>query len=432
MVQSPKGINRRNVLLGMGGTTLGALAAAHGARAEAPAVSDAPKAETEQGEAVPFHGVHQAGITTPRPAAGIMASFASVLTSPDDFEAMLRLLTERARFLTQGGLVPEREPNLPPADSGLLGPKIEPDGLTITVGLGASLFEKYDWLSGLAPAKLERMTQFPNDALDAARCHGDISIQFCAHVQDTNIHALRDVMKSLSQYLVLSWMQEGSVPPVSPDANGNTPSARNFLGFRDGSANPDSNDGSAMDRIVWVNGADEPAWTQGGSYQAVRIIRNFVERWDRAPLDQQEDFIGRRKVSGAPLDGGQGASESDVPDYAKDPEGIVTPLHAHIRLANPRTERSQANLILRRPFNYSNGVTSSGQLDQGLLFICYQADLRAGFITVQERLNGEPLEEYLKPVGGGYFFVLPGVAGEDDFLGSALVGAVRAPTQSSI
>ena len=95
----------------------------------------------------------------------------------------------------------------------------------------------------------------------------------------------------------------------------------------------------------------------------------------------------------------------------------MTPLDAHIRLANPRTKGSEENLILRRPFNYSNGVSKSGQLEQGLLFIVYQADLEKGFITVQKRLKDEPLAEYLKPIGGGYFFTLPGVTNEDDFLG---------------
>ncbi len=230
-------------------------------------------------------------------------------------------------------------------------------------------------------------------------------------------------MKNLSEFLVLRWMIEGSVPPVPPAPDGSTPSARNFLGFRDGSANPDANDAALMERVVWTHGPDEPEWAHGGSYQAVRVIRNFVERWDRAPLAEQERIFGRTKMTGAPLDAPR-ASEYDVPDYAADPDGATTPPDSHIRLANPRTPKSERNLMLRRPFNYSRGVLRNGQLDQGLLFIAYQADLEAGFIAVQNQLNGEPLEEYIKPVGGGYFFALPGAA-VGDYLGASLVNAAR-------
>ncbi|WP_313349422.1 iron uptake transporter deferrochelatase/peroxidase subunit [Paracoccus sp. (in: a-proteobacteria)] len=389
-----------------------------------PQVVDAPPGHADTAaQHVPFYGRHQAGILTPRPASGIFAAFDVVLSSLDDFERMLRMLTERAVFLTQGGKVPVRDPLLPPADSGLLGPVVAPDNLTITLALGASLFERHDWLGGLNPARLQRMVQFPNDALDPALCHGDLSLQFCANMPDTNIHALRDIMKNLSEFLVLRWMIEGSVPPVPPAADGSTPSARNFLGFRDGSANPDANDEALMQRVVWTHAPDEPEWTHGGSYQAVRVIRNLVERWDRAPLIEQERIFGRAKVTGAPLDAPH-ASEYDAPDYTADPDGARTPTDSHIRLANPRTPESQRNLILRRPFNYSRGVLRNGQLDQGLLFIAYQADLVAGFIAVQNLLNGEPLEEYIKPVGGGYFFALPGVAA-GDYLGSSLVNAAR-------
>ena len=90
-----------------------------------------------------------------------------------------------------------------------------------------------------------------------------------------------------------------------------------------------------------------------------------------------------------------------------------------------RTQASEANLILRRPFNYSNGVSKSGQLEQGLLFICYQADLEKGFITVQRQLDGEPLEEYIKPIGGGFFFTPPGPLDETDFVGRTLLEATR-------
>lgn len=53
--------------------------------------------------------------------------------------------------------------------------------------------------------------------------------------------------------------------------------------------------------------------------------------------------------------------------------------------------------MMRRGYSYSLGVTNAGQLDMGLLFVCYQHDLEKGFLTVQKRLNGEALEEYIKP-----------------------------------
>ena len=162
----------------------------------------------------------------------------------------------------------------------------------------------------------------------------------------------------------------------------------------------------------------EPEWAVGGSYQAVRIIRMFVEFWDRTRLAEQETLIGRKKVSGAPL--GMTDEFAD-PDYAEDPDGKRIPLDAHIRLANPRTTETEQNLILRRGFNYSRGFDGAGRLDQGLAFIAYQRSLQKGFLTVQNRLKGEPLEEYIMPVGGGFFFVLPGVTGADRFLGDQLV-----------
>jgi len=113
----------------------------------------------------------------------------------------------------------------------------------------------------------------------------------------------------------------------------------------------------------------------------------------------------------------------DVPDYKSDPDGDVIRLDAHIRLANPRTPETQSSLLLRRGYSYSLGATKAGQLDMGLLFVCYQHSLEKGFITVQKRLNGEPLEEYIKPIGGGYFYALPGVVNSQHYLGQGLIEA---------
>ncbi len=432
--QNEINLQRRRVLLGMGvagaalaGSALScpAMAASGAANAQ---VTQAPSSDKTQ-DHHEFHGQHQNGIVTPRPAAGMLVSFDVLATDRADLERLFRTLNERIAFLTKGGPVTQVDPKLPPTDSGILGPVVTPDNLTVTVSVGESLFDERYGLSSVKPKHLSRMQGFPNDALEPAFCHGDLSLQFCANTADTNIHALRDIVKNLPDLLLVRWKQEGTVPPQAPTKPGVPPqSARNFLGFRDGSANPDSNDNTLMNSIVWVQpGSDEPKWAVDGSYQAVRIIRNFVERWDRTPLQEQQSIFGRNKASGAPMDGHH---ETDVPDYSKDPEGKVTKLDAHIRLANPRTAETSKNLILRRPFNYSNGVNKNGQLDMGLLFICYQSNLENGFIAVQTRLNGEPLEEYLKPIGGGYFFTLPGVRDDKDFIGRSLLSAAAPLTRT--
>jgi deferrochelatase/peroxidase EfeB len=355
--RNPASASRRRVLIGLGiagGALTGSLVDGASARADTENVTNAPISDKTQ-ERQPFYGLRQSGIVTPRPANGMIASFDVLASTPADLVRMFQTLTERIAFLTQGGEPPALDPKLPPADNGILGPVVSPDNLTITVSVGASLFDDRYGLKPYKPARLIRMTSFRNDALDASLCHGDISLQISSNTADTNIHALRDIVKKLPDLLLLRWKQEGSVPalPVKPGVP--PESARNFLGFRDGSANPSPHDTDMMERIVWVQpDSDEPGWATHGSYQAVRIIRNFVERWDRTPLQEQQFIIGREKPTGAPLHGG---TEHDVPDYAADPEGKITPLDAHIRMANPRTHGSEANLILRRPFNYSNGVT---------------------------------------------------------------------------
>jgi deferrochelatase/peroxidase EfeB len=164
-----------------------------------------------------------------------------------------------------------------------------------------------------------------------------------------------------------------------------------------------------MDRLVWT--------PDGGTFAAVRIIRNRVEFWDRVSRQEQELMIGRDKSRGAPL-GRRG--EGDDPDYPSDPKGARIPLDAHIRLARPRTEQTEDSRILRRSYNYSRGIDEAGQLDMGLVFVAFQRDLERQFEAVQQRLAGEPLVDYVVPTGGGFFYVPPGARDSDDWVGSAL------------
>jgi deferrochelatase/peroxidase EfeB len=414
----PNAPTRRHLIAGLGAaggiTALAAVPAAHAAECRPDQENDGTL------DSQPFYGGHQAGVVTPQPAAALVAAFDVLADDRAGLETMLRTLTARIAFLTKGGPAPALDPRLPPAESGLLGPQIYPDNLTMTVAVGASLFDARFGIERVKPQYLVTMKQFPNDALDPKQCHGDLLLQLCSNTAETNIHALRDVIKNLPGLVSLRWKLDGFLPPHTIKRAGKD-TVRNLLGFKDGTANLSVRDSALMDRVVWVQpGSDEPAWTAGGSYQVVRIIRNLVERWDRTPLREQQDIIGRDKASGAPLGL---AEEHDIPDYAGDPQGERIPLDAHIRLANPRTKTTETSRILRRGYNFSRGISAAGQLDMGLLFVCFQSNLSAGFLAVQQRLNGEPLEEYIKPVGGGYFFVLPGAPDRNAFLGQSLMSA---------
>ncbi|HTI23675.1 MAG TPA: Dyp-type peroxidase [Kutzneria sp.] len=384
-------LSRRRFLQGTGagvaGSALvGGLAAA-GARADTVAAPEVP-------QSYPFHGPRQSGVDIPPQRFGTFAAFDATAADRAGLTAMFKALTDRARFLTAGGTPPDLGVGAPPSDSAVLGPTVPADGLTVTVSVGASLFDSRYGLR--KPDGLTAMPTFPDDVLEPAWCHGDVMLQICANNIDTVHHALRDLTRHTRDGMQPRYRLDGFGSPPRPAG---TP--RNLLGFKDGISQPTA-------EVVWR--------ADGSSFQVVRFIRMQLEFWDRVSISEQERMFGRRRDSGAPLDG---SAETDIPDYAKDPDGKVIPVDSHIRLANPRTPNTAR--ILRRPFNYDRGFQPNGTIDAGLLFCCYQQDIAKQFETVQNRLNGEPLTDYVTPFGGGYFYVLPGVRDNADHYASALL-----------
>jgi deferrochelatase/peroxidase EfeB len=399
-----------------GGAALGAgvaldRVAGSGGGASARAAVPAADAATVAGKAAiaqrfAFEGDHQAGILTQRQPYAIVMAFDAITDSPAELAEGLRQFSVRGRALAAGYEALLGAPaEGPTPDSGVLGPEVTPNGLTVTIGLGASLFDDRYGLKRRKPAGLKTMPTFPDDALVPAECHGDLLLQLCGNSEDALLHALRDLMRETRPAFAPRWKVEGFLPPAQRGPG----AGRNLLGFKDGTANPDVKDMALMRRLIFD--------ADGGTYAAVRIIRNRVEFWDRVARSEQELMIGRLKDTGAPLGKRR---EGDDPDYAADPKGDRIPLDAHIRLARPRTADTENQRILRRGYNYSRGIDEAGQLDMGLLFVAFNRDLERQFEVVQRRLAGEPLVDYIVPTGGGYFYLPRGARDEQDWVGSGL------------
>ena len=420
-------LNRRHFLgaaaaLAVGGTAAGCAAAGGvGDRDSAPTPSGRGASSGQSARAARgFHGVTQTGVATPACAHALAAAFRVVDGDRDALAGTLRALSAEARRLVDAEAYEQRAAGLPPPDTGLLAAGEEP--MEVTVAVGPSLFDDRFGLADRRPVELVAMPFLANDRLDPAWSHGDVLVSIASDRPDAVLHALRQLMRVTRSGLVLSWVLDGYARPDAEPRPGRTDN-RNLLGFKDGTANPHGGDAEAMRTLVWIgedrNAGTEPAWTAGGTYAVARLIRLLVERWDRVALSEQEQIIGRRKVSGAVL--GLERQE-DEPDYARDRAGRAVPLDAHIRLANPRTPETAGERLLRKGFNFHKGFDRAGLLDQGLAFVSYQRRL-AQFLAVQERLKGERLEEYTLPFGGGFFFVLPGARDRGDWLGRTLLEA---------
>jgi deferrochelatase/peroxidase EfeB len=412
---------RRSFLIGVAGGVAGAVTAG----LVTPGVAEAASKDKYNLEeirsglrSVPFYGEHQAGIATPPQTAATFLAFDVTAADHGELTDLFRTLTGRAAFLTAGGSPPPVPPGSPPSDDALLGLTVLPDDLTVSVALGASLFDGRYGLGPRKPAQLETMHAFAHDALDPAISDGDLLVQLCAGHRDAVGHAMLDILTHTAGGMRLRWRIDGFRFPPRPVGI-----PRDWMGFKDGITNPDPDNTTQMNQVVWVQpGAPEPAWTAGGTYQVVRIIRMFLDKWRTLPVEEQERIFGRRRLSGAPMYATSPTASDELdPIYTNDPQGLLTPLNCHIRLANPQTpEMAATSSILRRSFQYDRSPDVQGNPDMGHAFCCFQQQLNT-YIAMQTRLEDEMLVPYISPMGGGYFFALPGVRDAHDYYGRGLL-----------
>src|SRR6185437_3871854 len=346
------------------------------------------------GELVPFYGTHQAGIATPaqdRLAFGALNVVAGA--SRDDLRGLLHAWTVAAARMTSGKLVGEvSSPYSPPADTGeAVGSPV--GRLTITLGFGPSLFDHRFGLAGRKPKALAGLPPLPNENLDPDYTGGDLCVQACSDNPLVAFHAVRNLARIGMGVVAHNWMELGFGRTSTTSTAQATP--RNLLGFKGGTRNLKAEQTDLLNRYVWVGGETDQPWLRSGSYLVARKIRMFVENWDRDYLRDQENVIGRAKVSGATLSGG---SQFSTPDFTVNgADGPAIPADAHIRLASP--EHNGGIHILRRGYSFTDGIDpQAGTLLGGLFFIAFMKNL-SQFVKLQTALAGDALNEYIHHTG---------------------------------
>jgi len=399
---------------------LGVLAGGTALGVGATRLGDDGTTATATGAPSSFAGAHQPGIVTPAQDRLHFAAFDVITRSRDDLVDLLRRWTDAGERMMRGEFAgpvgaTSGPYDAPPDDTGeAIG--LPAAGLSLTIGVGPSLFDGRFGLAGRRPAVLERLPHFPADKLDPARSDGDLCVQACADDPQVAVHAIRNLARIGFGAVSVRWSQLGFGRTSSTSTAQQTP--RNLFGFKDGTANVKAEEADALDQHVWVAGDDDPrgAWLAGGSYLVARRINMNIETWDRQSLRDQETIIGRTKAEGAPLSGG---GEFTEPDFAlPGRDGPLIDVASHVRMAHPSTNHDHR--ILRRGYNFVDGSTDLGRLDAGLFFLAYMRDPARQYVPMQTRLAKQDLlSEYLQHTGSALFAVPPGVR-DGGFVGESL------------
>lgn len=180
------------------------------------------------------------------------------------------------------------------------------------------------------------------------------------------------------------------------------------------------------------NSTAGPDWTKDGSFLVFERLRQNVKAFDEETAAQaaaagievelfRSKLVGRHKT-GCPMEVAPDHPDTPTTDvgltdpsvlaadkintfgYVGDPDGTIVPRGAHIRKANPRDQEppgvpsSRAHRIMRRGIAFGDsyhptapaGSPGHADRERGLLFLCYQSDIKRGFRFIQQTWINHP------------------------------------------
>jgi putative iron-dependent peroxidase len=303
-------------------------------------------------------------------------------------QSLLTPLTESAIFLvlTVDAGAEDEVRSLLADVSGLrrsVGFRIPEAELSCVVGVGSQL---WDGIFGEPrPTGLHPLPEFKGSRHAAVVTPGDLLFHIRAHRFDLCFELAQRLTNRLA----------GSAQVVDEVHGFRSFDERDLLGFVDGTENPE---GAAALGAALI-GDEDPGFA-GGSYVVVQKYLHDLQAWDALPVEEQEQAIGREKLS-----------DVELPDDAKPP-------NSHVALNTIVDQDGEERQILR--LNMPFGRVGSGEF--GTYFIGYASapDLIEEMLT--NMFVGKPpgtydrILDFSTAVTGSLFFV-PTVDFLDDAAG---------------
>lgn len=440
-------LTRRDALLGMGALAAGTAAAsvmgsnvAHAANASSsPAVIPEGEMWSEDGTVVeniqrmvyPMRGVdHQPGVTGAQQNVQAVAFNVAKTAKREDIIKLLKTWTKYAENMCAG--FPTNEPttdkNASPLDSGECY-DLGAAGLTITFGFGAGMFESEDGedrfgLAKVKPAALvHKQEKFAGDQLRESECGGDLFLLIAAEDPKVAFHAARNLIRPAYGVATLKWNKTGYYHTISPE--GYAHADRDLFGFRDGTTAPDPEDEEYMNEDVWIQPGDEfGELFAGGTFCNWRAFDMKIESWDQQTLAEQERVIGRTKLEGIPLSGGE--DETEEPDCgAVDANGnlLIDP-RSHVGLFASQRQES-GHTMFRFGWNFSSGFNRLGQLKAGMYTGSMSRDPEETFYKFMRLWRDCDLTDYMVFTGAAMFLMLPGLKQDQEYIGQQIFEATE-------
>jgi porphyrinogen peroxidase len=262
-----------------------------------------------------------------------------------------------------------------------VGARVPDGGLTCVAGIGSAAWDRL--FTGPRPAELHPFRELAGAKYIAIATPGDLLLHIRAGQMDLCFELAAQIMERLA----------GAVT-VDDEVHGfRYFDERDLLGFVTGAENPDG----AAQSAVLIGGSD--ARFAGGCYAVVQKYLHDLRAWNALPTQEQEQIIGRSKLSNVELPGARHGRSHLALTRAAGPGGVAGTGGIAGAGAGPP--------ILRTYTPFGN----AGRGEFGTYFVGYAAS--AGIIErmLENMFVGSPPDnydrilDYSTAVSGGLFFV---------------------------